>query len=339
MHHTSQRTRWEWLLVVVLSLAVLSPGIAQIRGQAPNRGNARNSTMRPAAATPLASTQDTLNITQVEIAELFSGKAIPFTIQVKSLDRNWRRMTVGENDTMTRLMVGTRGLPAVPYYTRGQTVSTAGETYLIAYRLSAAQEGAEMQRRMQFGNDPAGMAERKLPPNATLTLSLVNLRQAGSLTDVQAFDPERDIEKPQDRASMWNAQSTSNLKQVGLALLQYAQDYDEKLPAMRSAHSLQQIREARLNPPKTATVQHVLQPYARNVEIFRHPGTNRIYRPNPFLSRKSLATFEEPSRIVAFYEADPGRDGRRAVLYLDGHVKRELETDWPRIKRASRIPP
>jgi prepilin-type processing-associated H-X9-DG protein len=38
--------------------------------------------------------------------------------------------------------------------------------------------------------------------------------------------------------------------------------------------------------------------------------------------------------MVAFYEAAPATDGRRAVLYLDGHVTRVAETDW----RASSEP-
>jgi prepilin-type processing-associated H-X9-DG protein len=75
------------------------------------------------------------------------------------------------------------------------------------------------------------------------------------------------------------------------------------------------------------------------VEIFRHPGTKRIYRPNPFLSRKSLAAINNPAQMVTFYEAAPSADGRRAVLYLDGHVMRVAEADWPRIRQASRIPP
>jgi hypothetical protein len=215
MHHTPHRVRWEWLLVVVLSVAMLSPGTAQ------NRSNASD------AATLATSTQDSLNLTTVDVATLFAGKQIPFTIKVKSLDRNWRRMSLGETDNMTRLMFGARGMPSVPYYTRGQTVSAEGETYLIAYRLSAAVEAEEMQRRMQMRNDPNATAELKLPPNATLTLSLVNLRQAGSMVDVQPFDPTRDIERPQDRVAAADAQSVANLRQVGLALAQYAQDYDE----------------------------------------------------------------------------------------------------------------
>jgi prepilin-type processing-associated H-X9-DG protein len=43
--------------------------------------------------------------------------------------------------------------------------------------------------------------------------------------------------------------------------------------------------------------------------------------------------------MVAFFEPAPAADGRRAVLYLDGHVTRVSETDWPRIRQASRIPP
>ena len=115
MHHTLQRARREWLLVVVLSVIMLSPGLAQ------NRANAVN-----AATATATSTQDSLNLTAVDVATLFAGKQIPFTIKAKSLDRNWRRMSLGETDNMTRLMFGARGMPSVPYYTRGQTVSAEG---------------------------------------------------------------------------------------------------------------------------------------------------------------------------------------------------------------------
>jgi hypothetical protein len=122
----------------------LSPVIAQSRRNASDAASAR-----------ATSTQNNLNLTQVETATLFAGKEIPFTVKAKSLDRNWRRISIGANDTMSSLMFGMRNLPIVPFFTRGQTVSTAGETYLIAYRLSAAVEAGEMRRRMQMGrNDP-----------------------------------------------------------------------------------------------------------------------------------------------------------------------------------------
>jgi prepilin-type processing-associated H-X9-DG protein len=45
-----------------------------------------------------------------------------------------------------------------------------------------------------------------------------------------------------------------------------------------------------------------------------------------------------PAQVVAFYEASPAPDGTRAVLFLDGHVGVIRETEWPGLKRASKIP-
>jgi prepilin-type processing-associated H-X9-DG protein len=90
---------------------------------------------------------------------------------------------------------------------------------------------------------------------------------------------------------------------------------------------------------KSGTVQQVIQPYVRTLEIFVHPVTRKIYRPNLSLSRKSLASIEEPATMVAFYEPAPASDGKRAVLFLDGHVERVQESDWPRLKKESKVPP
>lgn len=45
-----------------------------------------------------------------------------------------------------------------------------------------------------------------------------------------------------------------------------------------------------------------------------------------------------PVEVVAFYEASPAPDGTRAVLFRAGHVGVIRETEWPRLKRASKIP-
>jgi prepilin-type processing-associated H-X9-DG protein len=138
--------------------------------------------------------------------------------------------------------------------------------------------------------------------------------------------------------------SVSQLKQIGLALLMYAQDYDEMLPPMQNA----------------ATVKRALSPYVRgNEAVFADPLTHEPYQPNPGLSgrRRSLVVTSgrdsqgKPTRprrhpseipapaaqVVAFYEASPAPDGTRAVLFLDGHVQVIPEAEWPRLKRASRI--
>jgi prepilin-type processing-associated H-X9-DG protein len=42
--------------------------------------------------------------------------------------------------------------------------------------------------------------------------------------------------------------------------------------------------------------------------------------------------------MVVIYEDSPAPDGTRGVAFLDGHAKRINESDWPAIKKASKIP-
>jgi prepilin-type processing-associated H-X9-DG protein len=110
-----------------------------------------------------------------------------------------------------------------------------------------------------------------------------------------------------------------------------------------------------------ATVKRLLLPYVRgNEAVFADPQTHEPYQPNPSLSgrrrsfvvvsrrdsqgkparpRRSPSEIPGPAaQVVAFYEATPAPDGTRAVLFLDGHVQVIPEAQWPRLKRASKIP-
>ena len=115
--------------------------------------------------------------------------------------------------------------------------------------------------------------------------------------------------------------SESNLKQIGTALLMYVQDYDEVLPPMTSA----------------AQLSKVLQPYCKNTAIFTQPGAEKPYQPNPILSKKKLVHIASPATMVSLYEIVPASDGSRWAVFLDGHVAKVTESDWPNVKKASKI--
>ena len=72
--------------------------------------------------------------------------------------------------------------------------------------------------------------------------------------------------------------SDSNLKQLGLAMIQYTQDYDEMMPPMKDA----------------ATAKKALYPYVKSDDVFLSPKTHQPYLPNTSLSHRSLASFNEP---------------------------------------------
>ena len=275
-----------------------------------------------------------------DFAALFADKNLPDSLKPQSLNKEWRKVTLSHvpGDTLLlQMMAGRNGADAGAnlYYTKGQIVQTGGENYLVAYRPRAASPDTRTARRGVGGAEID--ASPKLEPDVPLALCLLNLREMGNMTDITPFDPARDIEKPVDRAEREGAQSMTNLKQIGLGLLQYVQDYDERLPPMRSAQSMAQIQRP-YDARELTTVQQVLQPYLRSTEIFEHPKTRELYRPNSSLSGKNFASFGAPARTATFYEASAAADKKRAVLFLDGHVKRVAPDEWERIKKFSRIP-
>ena len=315
------------------------------------------SVVTPALAQDAALDAAAVNQTTSPIERALSGRSVALSLQAGALDGQWRRFKPGASPEMDALMQmqGGRGMMnagANEFITRGDTLVAGGETYLIAYRAKAdpaAMAAALDRMRRHLPDDGSGPLETddgfvRMRASDTLLLCLLNTRSMGDLNDIRAFDPKIDIASDAqiDRADAAgaNATSNSNLKQIGLGILQYSQDYDEILPPMRSAQSMAEIRRP-YNARQLATVQQVLQPYLRSTEIFAHPTTRQLYRPNLNLSGRGLAEIPEPARTVAFYEAAPAPDGTRAVLYLDGHVKREQETNWPQIRAASdrMVPP
>ena len=108
----------------------------------------------------------------------------------------------------------------------------------------------------------------------------------------------------------------SNLKQIGLGMMQYAQDYDEMLSPFGGTNQTApdfMASSAVINPFKTA------QPYLKNTQIFVCPSatvatvatdaptaiSDTAYFANPVMFRptgKSLAAIGETSRYVAFQE-------------------------------------
>ena len=122
-------------------------------------------------------------------------------------------------------------------------------------------------------------------------------------------------------ANAVNDKSVASLRELGAGLQNYLEDHDGILPPMQDA----------------IAAKAALKDYA-SIANFSHPGTKEAYMPNAILSGKKLAHITNPAAMVAFYEAHPAADGKRAILFLDGHVKRIKEAEWPLVKRASRVP-
>ena len=128
--------------------------------------------------------------------------------------------------------------------------------------------------------------------------------------------------KAREKARQTTA-SLSNLQQLAIALLIYAQDHDERLPVMKT----------------TADIKKQLIEYLGGADqLLISPRTNEPYTPNPVVSGKSIGTFADPATMIVLYEKTPGSDGSRCAAFLDGHVQQISAADWEAVKRKAKIP-
>lgn len=114
------------------------------------------------------------------------------------------------------------------------------------------------------------------------------------------------------RENARRASCQSNLKQVGLGLMQYTMDYDELMPSVST-------------PDKSLGKDGfgwagVLQPYLRSTQVYqcpseRHPAQETAdatktgytdYWMNTRASRISLAKFDSPAQTLSFGDGDGG---------------------------------
>lgn len=253
---------------------------------------------------------------------LLSGREFPLTLKLRDLDESWRRVTIS-GPTELGAPGWRSGGPAWAggcgtYYTRGQTVTAAGETYLIAYE--ACRKPGERAARSEALRDqdagPAAAVPGLLTPDTPLSLSLLSVRTVGGLNDVRAFNLKGELaENREARAAiraMDGVSSDGHLKQLGAGLLAYARDHAGRFPPMQDA----------------AAVRPMLLPYLQEEAVFSHPDTREPYQPNPLLSSLALAQVLRPAETVAFFEAGPAADRTRGVTFVDGHVQRLPEEGW-----------
>ena len=261
-------------------------------------------------------------------ALLFS-KEHPLTLTLKDLSAEWRSMNVAGasgdtgNGNIFAMMMGmvSNSVNSSVYYTKGDTLTVGTETFIVAYHPPV--KPLNMAALMRGNGNPQLPAPDAYTPDTKLTLSLLNLKAMSAFSDIRPFDlkAEMDAHKAPPPPPV-GTESLSNLKQMGTALLMYAQDYDDRLPPMK----------------KMETTEAVLMPYIKNNNVFINPDTKEHYKANPAFSEQPAAKIDLPASTVAFYEATPAKDGTRGVCFMDGHSKRIAEADWPALKAKSKIP-
>jgi hypothetical protein len=135
-------------------------------------------TFEPAARAAIPATEPVVSITprllaaEPSLASILSGNSVPTSIKLRDLTPEWRAMStngqveIGNFQALVGLFGG--GAFANNYYTKGQTVNVGSETYIIAYSLISLPE--------------------KITPELSLTLSLLNLKTSGSMSNIRVFE-------------------------------------------------------------------------------------------------------------------------------------------------------
>ncbi len=271
-----------------------------------------------------------------DLKELLSGKTIPLSLKLKDLDEQWRCVRIEGSGNWTEAYAAMLGGGNNPYYTKGQTVALAGETYLVTYRApTASLNSMQIMLAQRQGNPPA--EPQKLTADTALSLSLLNLRTINSLQEIRLFNLKDELAASEKqgqglvtatakaRDSATAVSSLSNLHQLAQAVHLYSNDWREEFPPMKDANS----------------VKKALYPnYVSSEATFLHPQTKQPYQPNTSLGGKTIPSITNPDQVVMFYEAMPADNGTRGVAFVDGHaVLLVSEKDqWPKLKQASGIP-
>jgi prepilin-type processing-associated H-X9-DG protein len=298
-------------LAVGSATILLAMAIAPARAQeAYDMGDA----VPPAA---VGTTRQAAAAAPTNFAETLSGKNLPLRIRMRDLTPAFRRMAVsGASDSggmFAAIIAQQMGVETNVYYTKGQTVTLGGETYLVTYRPQV-----KVDPNAAHHHGPRPVEPRKLPPNTPLALSLLNLRTSGSLNDVRPFDPKEDMLSPQEGA----AASARQLETLGQGVLSYVRN--------RGGGRFPQIGAA-----ITPAVQRSFYPFVHDKRKWNNPANEELYRPNTALSGKRLSQISNARYVPMFYEGTPANDGTRAVLFVDGHVERLSPERFTRVRNTA----
>ena len=110
----------------------------------------------------------------------------------------------------------------------------------------------------------------------------------------------------------------SNGKQLGLGLHLYCADFDDILPW----------------PQSIITMKGVTYPYIKNKSIWTtyNPAKSQFLF-NSALGGVSMNSVQDPVGTPLYYESKPWPDGRRIVVYVDGHARIESADAWATISK------
>jgi hypothetical protein len=131
---------------------------------------------------------------EVKLQALLNGKTHPLTLKLKELNAEWSRVNVSSSSDVqnwTQMYGSMLGASRSHTYTKGETVSLGGETYLVGYRL--ATKPVDITSIMRGQTEPNVFEEDKLTPDTLVHLTYLNVRNISSLSDIRPFVLDREL--------------------------------------------------------------------------------------------------------------------------------------------------
>jgi hypothetical protein len=189
-------------------------------------------------------------------------------------------------------------------WTTGEVASVDGVRYYVTYAYSFAD--------MELVSEQPALPE-------SLRLHLVRVDGVTAMTplgDLRPYVEEETGVEPGPPEQAVRTKSMNNLKQLGMAMMMYMNDYDGVAPYAQ----------------QTKSCLYVLLPYVKSSDIFSPPRAESRYLVNTKLGGVNERDVLEPARVPLFWEEMPYDDGSRVVGFYDGHVAVIPADEWPGIQ-------
>jgi hypothetical protein len=103
----------------------------------------------------------------VNLANAFNGSN---TVLLGSLTNEWRGMGISSSGELGLASLYMGAFPTPSYYTKGQSIAVGSDNFLVAYSLSSVN------------------VTDKISVDTPLTLSLLNLKNIGTFSNIRTFD-------------------------------------------------------------------------------------------------------------------------------------------------------
>ena len=212
-------------------------------------------------------------------------------------------------------------------WSNGDTVMSMHREFLVTYRVDLDPVQLAM-RSGATGVDNANTTD--LYPEPKLRINLIALDSVKSVSPspeltkrdlLVAFGSSAPGAPVQGSPDFHAAQAStlSNVKQIGLGMIMYCNDYDDIYPYVED----------------TATAKVVVAPYLRNDKLWvtHNPKGGRILF-NMGVAGVSSSNIQLPAETILLFESEAWEDGRRAVCFCDGHGKLVTDLEWKLLSRT-----